>query len=897
MIDHGHDITGAVRVATTNGAAVGIAPTTASDRHAGAGALAARKSEGHDLRALAATLSADEKVSLLVGATAWTTTAIDRIGLRSIHLSDGPVGVRGAGTTDERTSAMMPAPSALAATWDRGLAARTGELFAAEARRHDVDVVLAPQVNLQRTPVAGRHFECYSEDPHLTAEIAVALVRAAQSRGVAMCAKHFVANDSETDRTSYLVRVDERTLREVYLAPFECLVEAAGVWTVMGAYSGIDHGETAAPMLEHRPLLTGVLKEEWGFDGVVISDWVATKSIAPAVRGGLDLQMPGPDGVWGDGLRDAVRVGEVDEHELDDKVVRLLRLAARTGALGAAPARPTPDEIDAAREDAARFLRELAARSVVVLKDDEALVPLDADRLAAPGRGLHVALLGPAGTSPFLQGGGSSFVVPDRVTTPADALRDALADGTRLVVADGARSSLTPSGIDVAARVTDPVTSGPGIHLELLDARGDVLRSWNDPSWEGWLRDVPADAATLRLRADVRFDEPGEHRFGFGTVGRHVVRIDDSTISSSDEIADVNVILNSEWNHPTITTVPITGPATAHLDADLQVVHPVGYGSFVRGQLAHGLPGRSTEEVLAEAVHAAARADVAIVVVGTTEEVESEGRDRSGLDLPGNQDELVRRVLTVNARTIVIVNAGAPVLLPWFDDAPTVLWGWLGGQEAGAGIADVLTGITEPSGRLPWTLPARADDVPLPNAIPIGGVVAYTEGRDVGYRAWERLDRRPAAPFGHGLGWTSWEYTDARLVTVGDGSNDVRVAVSVTNTGRRDGREVVQIYVEPERADPERPVRWLGGFALVDVAASSSSTVEVRVPARALQVWDVAVGEWRQAIGGHRLRIGRSVRDLRLSVDVADAGVSSLAAGHEWSPISHRYTSTSKETS
>ncbi|WP_454854614.1 glycoside hydrolase family 3 protein [Promicromonospora soli] len=257
-------------------------------------------------------LSAEEKVSLVVGASMWATTAVPRLGLEPVVMSDGPVGVRG---PDGATSAMFPAPSALAATWDLDLAARSGALFAAEARRHGVDVVLAPQVNLQRTPVGGRHFECYSEDPHLTAEIAVALVGAAQAQGVGMCVKHYVANDSETERTRYLARLDERTLREAYLAPFERLVRDVGPWSVMGAYNGADTGGVAARLLEHRPLVVDLLKEEWGYDGLFVSDWVATQSVAPAVRGGLDLQMPGPDGAWGDGLLAAVRSGEVAESD------------------------------------------------------------------------------------------------------------------------------------------------------------------------------------------------------------------------------------------------------------------------------------------------------------------------------------------------------------------------------------------------------------------------------------------------------------------------------------------------------------------------------------------------------------------------------------------------------
>ncbi|MET4224052.1 beta-glucosidase family protein [Oerskovia enterophila] len=873
------------------------------------------------LARLTADLTVEEKVSLLVGAGMWTTTPIERIGLRAVAMSDGPVGVRGTGgestladgsPVTAQTSAMFPAPSALSATWDRDLAARAGALFASEARRHGVDVVLAPQINLQRTPVGGRHFECYSEDPHLTAEIAVELVRSSQAHGVGMSVKHYVANDSETERTRYLARLDERTLREVYLPPFERVVHEAQAWSVMGAYSGVDDGETAAPVLEHRPLLTGVLKDEWGFDGVVVSDWVATKTIRGAVEGGLDLQMPGPDGPWGDGLLAAVRSGEVAEGELDDKVLRLLRLAHRVGALdlGAPHASGTaqvtgvqpddaPSSASSARdgltgqEASAAFLRELVARSIVVLKNEAVaapgadrageargaaagLVPLDPAALAPAGRPLTVALLGPAGTTPFLQGGGSSFVVPDRVTTPEEELRAGLPEGTRIVVHDGARSRSNPPALDVSGRCSDPVTGAPGLLVELLDAHGQVLDSRTAPTWDGWLQDVRADAVAVRVRADVDLEEPGTHELGIGTVGVHTVTVDGRLVSTGDVVVNEDVVLSSGHNHPVARTVDVevTEPRTARLDATLQVVHAVGYASFVRGELVHRLPGATAQEMLDEAVAAATEADVVVLVVGTTEEVESEGYDRPDLDLPGNQDRLAELVLAANPRTVVVVNAGAPVLLPWLDDAPAVLWAWLGGQEAGSGLADALLGVTEPSGRLPWTLPARFEDVPVPHAIPQDGVVEYTEGLDVGYRAWERTGTTPAAPFGHGLGWSTWEYVGAAVVEHPAGSDsassgDVLLDVSVRNTGERASREVVQVYVEPDAAStppeaPSRPVRWLGGFAVVDAAPGELTTVRVRIPARALQIWDVSSQQWVTAAGGHVLRAGRSIRDLRL---------------------------------
>ena len=835
-----------------------------------------------ELRTLVDELTVPEKAALVVGATVWRTTAVARIGLRSIVMSDGPSGVRGAGAAVGETSASFGAPTALAATWDLELAGRLGALFAVEARRHGVDVVLAPQVNLQRTPVAGRHFECYSEDPLLTGAVAGALVDAAQAHGVGMCAKHFVANDSETERTRYRARIDERTLREVYLAPFERLVSDVGVWSVMAAYNGLDALGTSAPATEHEPLLRGILRDEWGFDGLTISDWLATTSVTAAVRAGLDLQMPGPDGPWGDGLLDTISSGDLDADELDDKVVHLLRLAERVGALGPHGVAPPEAGHEAAHEagheaghegaaptGAAALLREIAARAVVVLKDDDGLLPLNAG--SAADEAATIALLGPAVAEPFVQGGGSAVVQPDRVVLLEPELHAALPARARLRSRAGARSRTNPPEIDAHGLCADPVTGEPGVRLELLDADGHPLSVGTEATWSGWLRPQDPRAATLHVSADIRLDEPGAHELGVGTVGRHDVVIDERFVSRSDDAAAEEIILSSGHNHPNAATIVVVvdRPRTVRLDARLQVVHPVGYEPFVRAAIVHRRPGPSAEQEMADAVALAATSDVAVIVVGTTEEVESEGFDRSTLALPGNQDELVRRVAAVNPRTVVIVNAGAPVLLPWYEEVGTVLWGWLGGQEGGGALADVLTGRAEPSGRLPWTLPARAEDVPVPSAVPELGVIDYGEGVDVGYRAWERRTSQrhgvaPAAPFGHGLGWATWEYEHASAHPRADG---VDVAVTVRNTGRRPSHEVVQVYLQPPAgAGDGRPVRWLGGFACVLVGAGERVTSRVHVPRRAFETWDVARQMWVLPAGEHGLRIGRSVRDLRLEL-------------------------------
>ncbi|MFF6911871.1 glycoside hydrolase family 3 C-terminal domain-containing protein [Streptomyces sp. NPDC012466] len=812
-------------------------------------------------------LDLDSKVRLLTGADLWRLPAEPRLGLSAVTMSDGPQGVRGTGDDPDETGLLAPAPSALAAAWDTELAERLGELFATEARRKGVDVVLAPVVNLQRTPIAGRHFEYFSEDPLLTGTLAAAVVRGLQSRGVGACLKHFVANDSETDRTEYRARLDERTLREVYLTPFEQVLAEAEPWSVMAAYSGLDDGTESAPMTENARLLRGVLKGEWGFSGPVVSDWAATRSTMASAVGGLDLVMPGPDGPWGDALAAAVRAGEVDEQLVDDKVLRLLRLARHVGALDESapspvPAKPAPEEF--------RLLREVAARGTVLLRNEADLLPLPPDGIRS------VALIGPNAVAPYLQGGGSAFVPAVRTVSYEDGLRAALPEDVRLTVHRGgdARLRLPYASADL---LTDPDTGAAGIRADHLDADGNRIGGEAGATGDWTMYDdfAPATHRVL-LRTELTLAEPGTHRLEFGCAGRFSASIDGEHVLAGYDDRGVELVLESKHAHPPQRGIDIeVGPEGRRLALalDLTVVDAGGYGRFVTAQLRHTPPGTTPYEEIAEAAAAAQAADVAVVVVGTNEEVESEGWDRTSLDLPGHQNDLVRKVIAANPRTIVVVNAGAPVLLPWADEAPSLLWSWLPGQEAGHALADVLLGRTEPSGRLPWTLPARAEDVPVPDARPRDGIVDYTEGVHVGHRAWDRDGLTPAFPFGHGLGWTRWTYESVTISPApvfadlpcpagGDGLN---LTVELTNSGPRAGREVVQVYLEPPQDVSDRPVRLLAGFATVQAAPGTRVTAEVHIAARAFQIWDGETHTWRTPPGRYRLHVGRSSRDPRLT--------------------------------
>jgi len=817
------------------------------------------------LHARLAALDLDAKVRLLTGADFWALHPEPAAGLWRLVTSDGPAGVRGERWDEREPSANVPSPTALAATWDPARVDRLGDLLAAECRRKGVDVLLAPTVNLHRTPYGGRHFECFSEDPLLTAAIGTAYVRGVQRAGVAATVKHFVANDSETERFTLDAHVSERALRELYLAPFELIVRDAAPWAVMAAYNAVN-----GPTMTESPLLEDVLKGEWGFDGVVMSDWFAARSTTPAGRGGLDLAMPGPTGPWGDALVAAVRAGEVEETAVDAKLLRLLRLAGRVGALeGVAPAVATPPAAWG-EEDVAAELRATAAAGCVLARNAGGALPLDAGALG------RVAVLGPNAAVGRTLGGGSATVFPPYTVSPLAGLRAALGDDA-VVHAPGVRSH---TRLSVAA--PDPLRlpdgGGAGAEVRFLAADGGELgreqRFGGALNWMGDLAEgLPVErVAAIEVATRVRAAAAGEHVIGGSGVGRFTLTVAgevrlDSRLSLAPGLDPVEGLMR-----PPQEGVPVPLEAGEEVDVVLRFEPPadsdasfgIGSASF---QLNVEPPHRPDDEELEAAVALAAEADVAVVVVGTTEEVESEGFDRDSLALPGRQDELVARVAAANPRTIVVVNAGAPVLLPWAGDVAAVLLAWFPGQEFGHALADVLLGAAEPSGRLPTTWPASEDG--LPGVRPQDGTLTYAEDLAVGYRD----PRRPVLyPFGHGLGYTDWEYLG---LEAGDGAARVRLR----NAGARRGREVVQLYASRSDSAVARPPRWLVAFAAVDAEPGEEILAELAVPDRHLAHWDAQAHAFVVEPGAFRLEAGRSSADLRVAADLVAGGAGPASAG------------------
>ncbi|WP_449486686.1 glycoside hydrolase family 3 C-terminal domain-containing protein [Streptomyces avidinii] len=783
-----------------------------------------------------------QKVRLLSGATTWRTAGEPAIGLREMVTSDGPAGVRGEAWDERRTSALLPSASAIGALWDEDLTEELGGLLASEAVRKGVDVVLAPTLNLHRTPLGGRHFECFSEDPVLTGRTGAALVRGIQAAGVAATAKHYVANDSETGRMHVDVRASERVLREVYLAPFEAAVEA-GVWLVMAGYNGVNGTTMTA-----NPLLAEPLKGDWGFDGVVVSDWGALRSAREPALAALDLAMPGPQGPWEESLVGAVRDGHVPEEAVDEKVRRLLRLAGRVGALGSDRGPRTP----AFEPDGTRALlrRTVAAGSVLLSNHD--VLPL------APSSLSKVAVIGVHADSPRVQGGGSAGVFPSRVVTPLEGIRARLDGLAQVVHVPGPGLGVPPAPLGTRW-CGDPRSGEPGVLLRLLDGEGRELHAEHRLSGTQLEPPVGPAARTVEISALIRPPTTGEWTFGIAGFGRMSLTLGDRTLLDGDfpcTTDDPAIVHVNPPRHTVRATLDTTEPVL--LTARRELVPGAGRATIV----AAAPPEPGAAAALAEAVRAARDADAVIVVVGTTEHTETEGHDRADLRLGGHQDALVRAVAAVNRRTVAVVNSGGPVELPWREEVGAVLLAWFPGQEAGTGLADVLFGDAEPGGRLPTTWAAALTDAPVTHAHPVDGRLTYDDGIHIGHRAWFRTGKEPAYWFGHGLGYTSWEYGAVRTPAEAVEGSPFTVRVQLRNTGTRPGREVVQVYLARPDSTVERPARWFAGYAAVHAEPGASATAVVEVPANALRHWSEAEKSWRTEPGPYQIMVGRSANAL-----------------------------------
>ncbi|MFM2215227.1 MAG: hypothetical protein RJA88_596 [Actinomycetota bacterium] len=790
-----------------------------------------------DFKASVDKLSIEEKVRLLTGEDFWTTHALPNIGLRKMVVSDGPSGVRGELWDERSPSLSLPSATAFASTWDSKVMAQVGQVMAHEARSKNVDVVLGPTINLHRSPLGGRHFEAYSEDPVLSGKLAAAFVKGIQEQGVGACLKHFVANDAETDRHTVNNILDEETLREVYALPFEIAVRDSNPWTIMSAYNRVN-----GPKMAASPLLNSMLKDEWGWDGAVVSDWTGVQSTVDTGNEGNDLEMPGPFGFWGEKLLAAVKSGEVSEDAINAKVERLLRLAYRVGKFADAESKKAKEFNNVELQQIAR---SIGSDSIVLAKNQSATLPIEAPT--------SIAVIGAHARFGRGQGGGSATVYPTEFVSPLEGLTENAPAGSSIKYTLGVNSD---SGLIQFDKnyLRNPATGKSGCLAEIFAPDGSLLltedRFGGFFNWatQPWMFQY----SFIRVSGIFTASVDGEYQFGVGMVGNYKITIGDQVHEGfipmhSDDLGEF--VLNPpfrafghtlkrgeevliQWEYP-------------------QGSLPIPIASFYIGFQE---PSRSQAEEIADAVALAEESDVAIVFVGTTAEIESEGHDRANISLPDGQDKLVEAVAKAAKHTIVVVNSGSPVEMPWFDEVDSVLFTFFGGQQMGNALADVIYGKVNPAARTTTTWAKQMSDLPVVNTTPTNGELHYSEGRFIGYRAWRKSGRTPLIPFGHGLSYTTFT---SQLVS----ADKTTAKVKVTNTGNRAGSHVVQIYAHLQ--SNESFERRLAGFSKVNLQLGESKEVEVSLePLTFMRFkggWQDQAGNWEITLAENAFEQGSSI--------------------------------------
>lgn len=802
------------------------------------------------IKALLGEMTLEEKVSLMAGRDFWTLPAVERLGIPSLRVSDGPTGLR---SVNSEAATVFPVGVALAATWNEALIGEVGAAIGREAIAHDVDVLLAPAVNIQRTPLGGRNFETYSEDPRLAAEIATAYVAGVQSEGVGTSLKHYAANNQEHERMSGSSDMSERTLREIYLAVYEPVIRRANPWTVMGAYNKVN-GVFAC---ENSFLLEDVLKGEWGYDGVVVSDWGATKTTIDAANNGLDLEMPGPARHFGAKLVDAVRKGEVSEAVIDDHAGRLLRLIIRCGLLDGNP-KSSRGELASDRHRACA--RDAARQSMVLLKNEGGLLPVSPDVK-------RLAIIGQPAYMPAIQGGGSSQVSPDRIISPLEGLKAALGGKVEIVFERGLDHEPAPPQIDWRLLSPD----------ETFTRHGLVARYYAKPGFAGQVAHEEIDWHFSKLGFGGKVQTEEDLSFSVEWSGYFRPEQDgdyDFVISHSNDDVELSIgneVLVGEGTPSERELLFMILPlnrreARMRLQAGRTYPIRLRYSQpterAIRAFNIFNVSMRAPAPSREAALRAAKEADMVLLFVGSGTTDETEGKDRRSMKLSAGQDDLVRDVLAANPKTAVIVNTGAPVEMPWAGEVPAILQMWLPGGEGGSALEDLLSGKVSPSGKLPVTFPHRYDDNPTYPFYPGHKSAEYGEGIFVGYRYYDKAGRDVLFPFGHGLTYSRFEIANLQAKAATSGPA-VELTLDLTNTGSVEAAETVQIYLEDRATQEAMPLRQLRAFRKVALKPGETARIAVTLTREDFAWFDMHGGAWTVTPGSYIAHAGFSSRDLR----------------------------------
>jgi beta-glucosidase len=810
------------------------------------------------VEALLKKMTLEEKVSMVSGIDFWHTQNIDRLGIPSIKVTDGPHGCRTASDTNANQTipaTCFPTGAGLAATWNTELMARVGAAVGTETLERGCTVILGPCVNIHRHPLGGRNFESYSEDPYLSSRMTVAFITGVQTEGVGTSVKHFALNNQEYERMTISSESGERAMREIYFPSFEKAVKEAKTMTVMCSYPRINGVYSS----ENRWLLTDLLKKEWGFEGLVMSDWFAVHSTAPSANSGLDLEMPGPALWFGEKLLKAVNNGEVPENQIDDMVGRTLGVMLRAGAME--NKRTAAAKIKSAPEHE-KLAREAAEESITLLKNERNVLPFKQSIKS-------LAVIGPNAAKASIQGGGSAGVTPFYTVPPLEALNNRLCGKVNISYELGCPSNIFTLPLNAEYLFSSEKNGQYGLLGEYFannELSGQPAGTKVETNFkQRWMNDAPPfkgihDDFSIRWTGIFNASATGIFKFGIATEGWCRIYIGKKMVCSNwGENTVFDFMPSSEKTGEITMEAGQSYPVKIEFcrnPANRQVMRSIRIGCNIP------LPADLTERAAA----AAKNADAAIIFTGLTDEYESEGFDRKTMDLPAGQTELIQKVAKANPNTIVVLNNGAPVSMSsWIDKVPAVIEAYYPGQEGGNAIANILFGDVNPSGKLPDTFPVQYEDNPaLINYPGEAGKVLYGEGIYVGYRYYDAKKVEPLFPFGHGLSYTSFKYSNLKVTPAKvKPEGKITVTVDVKNTGKRPGKEVVQLYIHDVAAKVARPPQELKAFTKVSLEPGEAQTVMFALDKEALSFWEAAVKDWVAEPGEFEVLVGSSSRDIR----------------------------------
>ncbi|CAI7618811.1 unnamed protein product [Penicillium pancosmium] len=812
-----------------------------------------------DIEHVLSELSLNEKVSLLSGIDGWHTSAIPRLGVPSIRMSDGPNGVRGTRFFNGVPSACLPCATALGASFDTDLIFSLGKLLGLECKAKGAHVLLGPTINIQRSPLGGRGFESFSEDPVLSGSLATSYCLGVQTENVIPTPKHLVCNDQEHERVAVNALVTERALREIYLLPFQLVITGANPHALMASYNKVNGCHAS----ESRALLRDVVRKEWNYNGLIMSDWFGTYSVSEAVNAGLDLEMPGPSRFRGPSLVHAVTSNKVSERTIDDRVQSVLELVKRTASSG------IPESAAEAQrnlpEDRA-LLRRAAAESIVLLKNDDQILPLDSTK--------KTLVIGPNANIAAYCGGGSAALPGYYAITPLEGISNCCTGGVAFSQGLYGHKELPLLGEQLKTDdgrtgytfkvFTEPSSykSRKAVDILHMKSSSAFLMDYKHP-------EVHSDLYYITMDGIFEPVESGMYDFGLTVAGTGELFID------GEKVVDNKTNQRQGTSFFGIGTPEERG--SKYLEANKRYHIMVDYGTAPTSNLKlHGVvsfgPGGlrvggckriDTERAIQEAVDLAATFDQVVVCVGLSGEWESEGFDRPHMDLPPMSDQLVQRVLDVQPNAAVVVQSGTPVTMSWARDAKALLHAWYGGNETGHGIADVIFGNVNPSGKLPLSFPEFIEKNPAYLSYRSeAGRVLYSEDIYVGYRYYDKVKVKPLFAFGYGLSYTVFRLSGLATSQPLEARDNIKeevleVSVSVENIGPRHGAEIVQVYISPPKyASISRPVKELKGFKKVKLQQGEKGEAMIVIPiALATSFWDERSSAWVSEAGEYTVTV------------------------------------------